>query len=220
MIRQIILFTTLFIVTTYLTSCATDQKEVNATTDPISTTTATIPSKSIKTRENTLAGFKGNNAVLRNGQMVEVPGLADEKQSVFILIRHAEKESSGDNPALNAEGQQRANRLVDLLKNIELQQVMSTDYNRTQSTVAPLAKAKSLTVQSYDPSMQNDLFTDISVFKKNNVVVVGHSNTIPGLANFLIGKPVFKDFEESDYDQIIIISAQQPGKASYLSLNY
>jgi len=210
-----------FFFSVFLMSCSGDQATTASTdTDKSVKTESKKPVRAIKTRENTLAGFKDNMAVLGNGQMVEVPGLADEKQSVFILVRHAEKESSGDDPALNLVGQERAKRLADILKNIPLNQIMSTDYVRTKTTVEPLSAEKKLVVQMYDPSSQTDLFTDISVFNKHNVMVVGHSNTIPGLANFLIGKPVFDDFSENDYDQIIIISAEQPGKASYLSLNY
>ena len=218
MIRSILslLFLTFFIC---LTSCLSD-KTAEKTAVAENTVTPQKASQNIKTRENTLVGFKENKAVMGNGQMVEVPGLVDEKQSVFILVRHAEKELTGDDPGLTAEGQQRASRLDDILKNITVHQVMSTDYERTKSTVASLAKAKRTAVQIYDPSMQNDLFIDLAVFNKHNIVVAGHSNTIPGLANFLIGKPVFEDFSEDEYDHIIIISAEQPGKATYLSLNY
>ena len=105
--------------------------------------------------------------------------------------------------------------MAALFGGLQIDQIMSTDYNRTKATVVPLAKAKKINVQSYDPSTQKDLFTDLTVFNKQNVVVVGHSNTIPKLANILIGKEVIETYPESEYSQLIIISLSQPGMASF-----
>ncbi len=162
-----------------------------------------------------LIGFKDNKAVTAKGKVIDIPGLTDDKQSTYFLVRHAEKMSGSQDPGLTPQGLARAAKLAALLDGLKIDQIMSTDYNRTQATVAPLAEAKKLAVQSYDPSMQTDLFTDLSVFNKQNVVVVGHSNTIPSLANTLIGKNVFTDYPESEYSQLVIISLSQPGVASY-----
>ncbi len=171
--------------------------------------------KSSKDGSINLIGFKANKAVTASGKVVAIPGLTDEKQSTYILVRHAEKITSQPNPGLTEAGLARAAKLAALLDGIKIDQIMSTDYNRTQATAAPLAKAKKLEVQSYDPSMQKDLFTDLAVFNKKNVVVVGHSNTIPKLANVLIGKDVFADYSEDNYSQLLIISVTQPGVATY-----
>ncbi len=162
-----------------------------------------------------LIGFKDQKAVTANGTVIDIPGLTDEKQSTYFLVRHAEKKSDGPDPDLTQAGMARAAKLAALLNDLKIDQVMSTDYKRTQATVAPLAKAKNLAVQSYDPVSQKDLFTDLSVFNKQNVVVAGHSNTIPQLANTLIGKNVFTDYAEDDYSQLVIISLSQPGMATY-----
>jgi len=162
-----------------------------------------------------LIGFKDNKAVTANGKVIDIPGLTDDKQSTYFLVRHAEKMSDSKDPGLTTAGQARAAKLAALLDGLKIDQVMSTNYNRTQSTVAPLAKAKKLAVQSYDPSTQKDLFTDLTVFNKQNVVVVGHSNTTPQLANILIGKDVFSDYPEDEYSQLIIVSLSQPGMATY-----
>jgi len=161
-----------------------------------------------------LIGFKANQAVTASGKVVTIPGLIDEKQSTYILVRHAEK-TKGSNPGLTEAGLARAAKLAALLDGIKIDQIMSTDYKRTQATAAPLAKAKNLVVHSYDPSTQKDLFTDLSVLNKQNVVVVGHSNTIPRLANVLIGKEVLEDYSEDNYSQLLIISLSQPGMATY-----
>lgn len=171
-------------------------------------------SKMSKDNSRSLLGFKANKAVTASGKIVNIPGLVDEKQSTYFLVRHAEK-TKGADPGLTPEGMARAAKLAALLDRLQIDQIMSSDYKRTQATAAPLAKAKKLEVQSYDPTMQKDLFTDLSVFNKQNVVVVGHSNTIPQLANVLIGKEAIAEFSEDDYSQLIIISVSQPGVATF-----
>ncbi len=170
--------------------------------------------KPLKDDSINLIGFKDNKAVTASGKVVAIPGLTDEKQSTYFLVRHAEKTKEPD-PGLTQAGLARAAKLAALLDGLKIDQIMSTDYKRTQATAAPLAKAKNLAVQSYDPSLQKDLFTDLSVLNKQNVVVVGHSNTIPRLANVLIGKEVLADYSEDNYSQLLIISVSQPGIATY-----
>jgi 2,3-bisphosphoglycerate-dependent phosphoglycerate mutase len=44
------------------------------------------------------------------------------------------------------------------------------------------------------------------------VLVVGHSNTIPGIVNFLTGKNEYKNFEETEYGNLIIVTVFEKGK--------
>jgi len=206
MIRTVIL---IFVGLLFFAAC----KPKPQTTDPVSE--KKVQAKKLKNDAVNLIGFKDLKAVTANGKVVEIPGLSDEKQSTYFLVRHAEKMTDGSDPELTPAGLARSAKLAALLDNLKIDQVMSTDYKRTQATAAPLAKAQNLVVQSYDPSMQQDLFTDLSVFKKQNVVVVGHSNTIPQLANALIGKEVIAEYSEDDYSQLIIISLSQPGMATF-----
>jgi Fructose-2,6-bisphosphatase len=207
MVRILILF---FASILLFNGCKSETKATTSTpkkVDPVKT-----PKKA---NANNLIGFKDHQAVTTGGKLVEIPGLADEKQSTYFLVRHAEKQTGVKNPGLTEAGLARAAKLTALLSGLQIDQIMSTDYKRTQATVAPLAKAHKINVQSYDPSMQKDLFTDLTVFNKQNVVVVGHSNTIPKLANILIGKEVIENYPESEYSQLIIISLSQPGMASF-----
>jgi hypothetical protein len=53
------------------------------------------------------------------------------------------------------------------------------------------------------------------------LIICGHSNTVPALANYLIGKDSYKAFEDSDYGNIIIVSVVERGKnANVVWLNY
>ncbi len=119
-------------------------------------------------------------------------------QTTFILIRHAEKEATGTDPHLTKEGEERAKRLASMLEQQHIDAIYSTNYNRTKSTVKPLADAKGIQIQIYDkqPDIAN---------LGGTVVIVGHSNTIPALANLLIGKEQFKAFDDHDFGNLLII---------------
>jgi len=119
-------------------------------------------------------------------------------QTTFILVRHAEKESGTNDPGLSTEGQQRAIALAKILEQQRVNAIYSTNFNRTKSTVKPLADAKGIGIQTYDKE------PDLSKVS-GTVVICGHSNTIPALANKLLGKDQFKNFEDSDYGNILII---------------
>lgn len=123
---------------------------------------------------------------------------ASASAQTFILVRHAEKES-GNDPVLTKEGTERAQSLVRLFKEQKIDAIYSTNFNRTKSTVKPLADAKGVTIQTYEkePALDN---------VKGTVVICGHSNTIPALANKLLGKEQFKTFDDSDYGNILIIN--------------
>lgn len=123
---------------------------------------------------------------------------AGAKAQTFILIRHAEKEATGTDPNLTKEGEERAKRLVSMLEKQHIDAIYSTNFNRTKNTVKPLAEAKGLTVITYDkqPDVAN---------LKGTIVIAGHSNTIPALANQLLGKEQFKNFDDNDFGNILII---------------
>lgn len=142
--------------------------------------------------------------------------------TTVILVRHAEKAiDNTDDPDLKAEGFERANRLAALFKNTPIDAVYATQYKRTKNTVAPLAQQKGLEVQIY----QTVNFATINAFIEKHsggtIVIGGHSNTTPQIANLLTGKEEFKTFPDSEYDNIFILSVVDTGKVAKVTvLNY
>jgi 2,3-bisphosphoglycerate-dependent phosphoglycerate mutase len=120
-------------------------------------------------------------------------------QTTFILIRHAEKENTANDPGLSKEGEERAQALVKMFGQQKIDAIYSTNFSRTKNTVKPIADAKGITIQIYEKEPAINKLT-------GTVVICGHSNTIPALANKLIGKDQFKTFEDSDYGNILIIT--------------
>jgi broad specificity phosphatase PhoE len=136
-------------------------------------------------------------------------------QTTFILVRHAEKESAGTDqmmakdPPLSKAGQERAQSLVRLLEKQRVDAIYSTNYNRTKNTVKPVADAKGIAVQTYESLKVDEL---IEKHKGGTVLICGHSNTVPGFANTLLGKKTFENFDDSDYGNFIIITVSSEGR--------
>jgi 2,3-bisphosphoglycerate-dependent phosphoglycerate mutase len=124
--------------------------------------------------------------------------------SYIYLTRHAEKQHDGThNPSLTEMGQSRAENIKELLKDKNIAQVYSTNYKRTMETSEPLAKELKLTIKNYDP---RDLqaFAKQLLKLKENVLVVGHSNTTPSLARLLGGENI-PDLKETEYEHVFLI---------------
>lgn len=139
---------------------------------------------------------------------ISVTSFAQSKKTI-ILVRHAEKDVSatadpGD-PNLSAAGLQRAERLVKKIKKYKPGAVYSTNYLRTLDTAEPMAKRRHKQVQIYDAKKPDELIDQIMKSKTKRFLIVGHSNTIPGLANLLIKKELFKNLDESEYGTIFIV---------------
>jgi phosphohistidine phosphatase SixA len=139
--------------------------------------------------------------------------LAQHKKLTIILLRHAEKDISPNadkvNPDLTPEGKQRAQNLVKKINKYKPTVIYSSDYIRTKMTVAPLAEKRKLTVQIYDPRKLDDLAALITEGKFKSVVVVGHNNTTPALANLLIRQEKYQTLAETEYSKIWIIKIKK-----------
>jgi 2,3-bisphosphoglycerate-dependent phosphoglycerate mutase len=145
----------------------------------------------------------------------------DQKITTFILIRHAEKASNDKDAELSQVGVERANRLAELLKNTKITAVYSTKFKRTQNTIGPVAKAHGLTVKDYETMTAEALQKIAAEIPGGTILIAGHSNTIPQIANMLIGKSEFPNFPDSEYGTILVVSVLEVGKvASVLRLSY
>lgn len=133
--------------------------------------------------------------------------------TTFVLVRHAEKATEGgSDPELKPEGVKRAEALAALFDKTKVDAIYSTDFKRTRGTVAPLAAAKGLTVNPYSSMKTADLEKLVAAHPGGTIVISGHSNTIPDIANALTGGKEFKQFADADYGNILIVSVTAVGK--------
>ncbi len=138
---------------------------------------------------------------------------AQHRKLTVILLRHAEKDISEGadtaNPELSAEGNLRAQKLVEIINKYQPDAIYSSNYLRTRATVRPLARKRRMMTQIYDPRNLNQMHYLIVSGKIKRIVVVGHSNTTPELANLLIKQNKYKNLAESEYDKIWIIKIKR-----------
>ena len=140
---------------------------------------------------------------------------AQEKAiTTFILIRHAEKDltQSTNDPDLSAEGKTRAIRLTEVFKKTDIQSIYSTPFKRTQLTVEPLATAKNLKVMTYQANKMEEIDNMIAQHVGGTILLSGHSNTVPQILNYLIGEEKYKNLDDTDYGNIIIVTITERGK--------
>jgi broad specificity phosphatase PhoE len=141
--------------------------------------------------------------------------------TTFILVRHAEKADDGTNdPPLNKVGEKRAKALANHLKETKITAIYSTDYKRTIQTVQQIADARGLTIKMYDPSEASTLKNMLAEERGGTVLISGHSNTTPVLVNQLIGAERYKQFDDSNYDNLFIVMADEVGKGTVVKLTF
>jgi 2,3-bisphosphoglycerate-dependent phosphoglycerate mutase len=131
----------------------------------------------------------------------------------FYIVRHAEKSATPkEDPLLTEAGSQRAERLKGILSNKGIEKVYSTKTVRTTSTVKPLAEAKMLEIEIYEPKNQSALIATLKK-SKQNTLVVGHSNTIRHIINGLAEKEFLKkDLEDGEYSNLYLVKRGRFGK--------
>jgi 2,3-bisphosphoglycerate-dependent phosphoglycerate mutase len=139
--------------------------------------------------------------------------------STYILLRHAEKETTGQDPALTPAGEQRAQKLLEVLKEYNPDVIYSSNYLRTRSTVTPLAKKSGKEIQLYNPGKLAEFAAQLLEIKGKTVIVAGHSNTTPALANLLLKEKTYPDLDDSVYNQFWIITVVD-GKATAKVVTY
>jgi broad specificity phosphatase PhoE len=142
--------------------------------------------------------------------------------TTFILVRHAEKVMDGSkDPLLTEQGIERAGRLQALLEKASIDAIYTTPFRRTHATVEPLAQAKGINVREYEGQKEAAIDDMLKQHAGKTVLVIGHSNTIPEIANWLTGSKQYSDFDDSDYGNVLIISVIKKGSmASVTWLRY
>ena len=130
----------------------------------------------------------------------------DEMFTIY-LARHAEKATVAEDltdPPLSACGQQRAEVLAIILKDVKLEHVYSTPYLRTRDTALPAALAHGLEVEAYDPE-NLAAFSEALLEKRRSALVIGHSDTTAVLAGLISGQGG-EEFDEDEYDRLYLVT--------------
>lgn len=145
--------------------------------------------------------------------IVMVWGLCSCTNTHYYIVRHSEKSTTpAADPELTLEGKKRAEKLKEILKSKDIQQIFSTKTVRTLNTALPLAELINKEVKIYDAKNQNQFIEELKS-SKNNTLVVGHSNTIRYIINGLSEKEVLsKDLEDSEYNFLFHVKISKKGR--------
>jgi broad specificity phosphatase PhoE len=113
-----------------------------------------------------------------------------EPAPTTVLIRHADVPSgAGGDPALSAEGLARAQGLRHVLRDAGISAIFVTQFRRTQETAKPLAADLEIT-----PIVIDDVEPLVTAIRAlppgSRALVVGHTNTVPGVITGLGGQAV------------------------------
>lgn len=161
----------------------------------------------------------GNPRNSEGEQVDESSNIAQEEftpVTTYYFIRHAEKDRSNPedkDPALTEEGKERAEKWVEVFRDIPLDLVYSSDYKRTRQTSAPVAEDHNLEVEIYDPgNVYDDDFKDRTEGK--TVLVVGHSNTNPHFVNKIIGEEKYENIPDDENGSLFIVIQLPNGKTT------
>jgi 2,3-bisphosphoglycerate-dependent phosphoglycerate mutase len=157
------------------------------------------------------------------GYIAPALGDAGDEASLttLILVRHAEKAADGTlDPPLTQEGEARAAELAYLLGHMKLDAVYATPFKRTHDTVLPTASAKRLEVASYRADQDDFLDMVLKEHRGGTVLICGHSNTVPALANKLLGRKKYAQLDDAVYDNLFIVSVPASGPARVLRLRF
>ncbi len=146
-------------------------------------------------------------------------------QPTVFVVRHAERADAGrgggggmmaNDPDLSAAGHARAASLARMLKDAGITAVYATEFKRTQETAAPLAKAIGVPVTTV-PSKDMAALVDKIEAATGNVLVVGHSNSVPDIVKALgVAAPV--TVADADYDNLFVVRLGD--KPSVVRLHY
>jgi len=145
-------------------------------------------------------------------QTAVAPGPLDPGGAgVVFLVRHAERADAGmasatvagADPELSDAGKARASALATLLKDAKITAIFTTKYQRTRDTAQPLAKAAGVAAVAIDPKDEAGLIDKVKA-AAGNVLIVGHSNTVPEAIKALgVTEPVA--IADDQFDNLFVV---------------
>jgi broad specificity phosphatase PhoE len=157
-----------------------------------------------------------------------VAASASAQQTIFV-VRHAERAdtpapggtammASTTDPPLSVAGNERAARLAAMLRSADIRHVFTTEFVRTRQTAAPLALAQRLEAVAI-PSKDTEAVIARARQAKGNVLIVGHSNTVPDLLKRLGVKEAIT-IADTEFDNLFVVVRPVSGEPTLVRLRY
>jgi phosphohistidine phosphatase SixA len=140
----------------------------------------------------------------------------------IYLVRHADKVSEDTDAPLSDAGRERAACLANTLSDAHVQQIFTSELQRTRQTAAPLADKLHLKPVAIPLSQPEKLIEAIRQSTAANVLVVWHDATLAKVMSAL-GAPEIPPIEHTEYDRFFILTL--PGdparsRPTFVALRY
>lgn len=130
-------------------------------------------------------------------------------QEAAFVIRHTEKEATGDDPGLTPGGREMALGWSRMLANANIDIVFHTDAKRARETGTIIAEALG-TERIETPMADITAVMDLLEFDHadDKVLIVGHTETIPGILSGL-GVDETVEIPSDDYRNLFLVTFAQ-----------
>jgi len=141
-------------------------------------------------------------------------------QRVIVVVRHADKIDDTDDAVLSLAGQAQAQRLANVLKDLGINTIYTTQFKRTIQTATPLADLLGIKLLAYEQMDVDGAVKEIrEKHSKEVVMVVGHRSTVPEiLKQFGASEPVA--LGTSEYDSLFILTLPPGQSPTLLHLHF
>jgi len=163
--------------------------------------------------------------------VIGITGSARAADQVIFLVRHAERADQAapampatghsmlpNDPPLSDAGKARAAKLAAMLAASGVKHIFTTEFKRTRETASPLAekiKVTPIMSASKDPGP----LVETVQKSTGNVLIVGHSNTVPDLLKRLGVKDTIT-IAETEYDNLFVVVRRAAGEPTLVRLRY
>lgn len=152
----------------------------------------------------------------------QIPDFNNPNKTIFIFTRHAEKqpETAQNNydPELTDAGKLRSKNLAKILSQVPLERVYSTQTKRTVATAKPTADKQNLDVKIYGNDHETLLDELLQIRRSKKHLIVGHSNTVPMMLNYLRGGNHYTEL--GTFDNLFVVVSEGVGNSRVFAFKY
>jgi phosphohistidine phosphatase SixA len=139
--------------------------------------------------------------------------------TTVVLVRHGERASEARDAVLSPAGAARAERLAFMLEGAGLDAIYVSEARRTQQMAEPVARGTGLVATVLPAAEHDSLLRRLKWRHRGDVVlVIGHSNTVPLIADGL-GAPI-RIIEADEYSGFWVITYSRLRGTRMLALRY
>ena len=147
-----------------------------------------------------------------------------ESPTTIILIRHAEKDTMKTDPPLTLRGGERAQLLARMLKTSGVRSTHTTQYRRTQATMAPTDSLLGITNEIFEANPESLEAHAVALVRHllashrgETTAVSSHSNVLPLILRALgIDAPI--TIGDRDYDNLFVVTFSGTSPPAFVRL--